>query len=68
MHSWMECYNITREPDHDDPLEINIPDVEGISTVEGASITTYQFLKPLNIKKENIGSNENLKFANIRDY
>ena len=25
-HSWMDCYNITGEPDEDDPLEKNIPD------------------------------------------
>ena len=26
----MECYNITRKPDDDDPLEINIPVSEGM--------------------------------------
>ena len=36
--------------------------------VEGSPITTDQFLKPLKIKKVNIGSEENLKFANIGDY
>ena len=25
-HNWLECYNITGEPDDDDPLEINIPE------------------------------------------
>ena len=64
----MECYNITGEPDDDDTLEINIPKSEGIRTVEGSHITTDQFLKPLKIKKVNIGSEENSKFANIRDY
>ena len=41
---------------------------EGIYTVEGAAITTDQFLKPLKIKKVNIGSDENPKFPNIGDY
>ena len=52
-HSWMQCYKLTGEPDDDDPLEINIPQSEGICTVEGDGITTDQFLKPLNIKKVN---------------
>ena len=55
----MECYNITGETNDDDPLEINIHESEGIRTIEGAAITTDQFLKPLNIKKVNIGSDEN---------
>ena len=40
-HSWMECCDIIGEPNDDDPLEINIPDSEGIRAVEGAPITTY---------------------------
>ena len=36
--------------------------------VEGASMSTDQFLRPLKIKKVNIGSAENPKFANIGDY
>ena len=52
----MECYNIIGEPYYDDPLEINILELEGIHTVEGDAITTYQFIKPLNIKKVNIVS------------
>ena len=64
----MQCYNLTGELDDDDLLEINIPELEGIRIVEGADITTEQFLKPLKIKKENIGYEENPKFANIGDY
>ena len=64
----MEFYNITVEPDNDDALEINIPESEGVRTVEGAPITTDQFLKPLKIKKVIIESEENPKFTNIRDY
>ena len=36
--------------------------------MEGAPISTEQFLKPLKIKKVNIGSPENPMFANIGDY
>ena len=38
-----------------DPLEINIPKLEGIRTVDGDVITTDPSLKLLNIKKVNIG-------------
>ena len=36
--------------------------------VEGFGISSDQFLRPLKIKKVNIGSHENPKFANIGDY
>ena len=64
----MECYNLTWELDDDDPLEINIPESEGIRTVDGDVITTDPYLKPLKIKKVNIASIENTEFANIGDY
>ena len=35
---------------------------------EGLGISSDQFLSPLKIKKVNIGSPENPKFANIKDY
>ena len=68
IHNWMECYNLTGEPDDDDPLEINILESEGICIVEGVAIATDQLLKPLKIKKVNIRSVENPKFSNIGDY
>ena len=68
IHNQMQCYNLKGEPDDDEPHEINIPKSEGICTLEGAPTTTDQFLKPLKIKKVNIGSEENPKFANIGDY
>ena len=36
--------------------------------VEGSGISSDQFFKPLKIKKVNIGSLKNPKFANIGDY
>ena len=63
----MACYNLSRDPD-DDPTNINIPESEGMCIVEGSCISSDQFLKPLKIKKVNIGSLENLKFTNIVYY
>ena len=68
IHNRMECYNIMGEMNDNDPLEINIHDSEGMRVVEGPAMSTDQFLKPLKIKKVNIGSVENPKFDNIRDY
>ena len=63
----MACYNLVGELD-DDSTNINIPELEGMCEVEGSGILSDQFLKPLKIKKVNIGSQENLKFTNIGDY
>ena len=63
----MNCYNLSRDQD-DDPTNINIPESEGTHVVERSGISSDQFLKPLKIKKVNIGSLENPKFANIGDY
>ena len=68
VHRWMECYNVTGEPDDDDPLDINIPESERMHVVEGVGISSDQFLSPLKIKKVNIGSPKNPKFSNIEDY
>ena len=56
------------EPDDDDPLTIKILELEGMRAVEGFGISSDQFLSPLKIKKVNIGSRGNPKFANIGDY
>ena len=64
----MECYNITSELDDDGLLEINIPESKDMHAVDGAGMSSDQFLSPLKIKKVNIGSSENQKFANIGDY
>ena len=64
----MEWYNITWEPDDDNPRDINIPESEGNHVVEGSGISSDKFMNPLKIKKVNISSPENPKFSNIRDY
>ena len=63
----MDCYNLAGERD-DDLNDISILESEGMHAVEGTGISSDQFLKPLKIKKVNIGSSENPKFANIGDY
>ena len=68
IHNLMQFYNLTGEPDDDEPLEINIPESEGMSAVEGVVMYSDQFLRPLKIKKVNIGSAENPKSDNIGDY
>ena len=64
----MEFYNVISETDDDDPRDINIPEYECTRTMEGSGVSSDQFLNPLKIKKVNIGSLENPKFANIEDY
>ena len=67
IQQWMACYNLDGEPD-DGLTNINIPELEGMHKVEGSGISSDQFLKPLKIKKVNIGTSENPKFTNIGDY
>ena len=63
----MACYNLAGEPD-DNHTNINIPKLEGMQEVKGSGILSEQFLKPLKIKKVNIGSLENPKSTNIGYY
>ena len=63
----MAYYNLVGDP-YDDPTKIKISESEGTCAVEGSGISSDQFLKPLKIKKVNIGSLENPKFASIGDY
>ena len=63
----MACYNLSRYLE-DDLTNINIPYSEGLHAVEGSNISSDQFIKPLKIKKVNIGSEDNPKFTNIGDY
>ena len=67
VQHWMVCYNLSGDLD-DDLTNINIPESEGSREVEGSGISSEQFIKLLKIKKVNIGSEDNPKFANIGDY
>ena len=64
----MEWYNINGELEVDDPHNIHILETEDIREMEGLVLSSDQFMKPLKIKKVNIGSPENPKFANNGDY
>ena len=68
IQHWMECYNVTGKPNDDEPCDIKIPEFEDTHMVEGSGVSSDMFPNPLKIKKVNIGSSENSKFANIRDY
>ena len=63
----MACYNLARELD-DDLTNINISESEGTHDIEGCGILSDEFHNPLKIKKVNIRSPENPKFANIGYY
>ena len=68
IHHLMDCYNVMGEPDDDELLDINIPDLDGMRIVEGFVIFSNQFLIPLKVKRVNIALLENTKFPNIGDY
>ena len=69
MKSIMECYKISSEPEDDDKLRnITIPELEGSRNVAAIDIPTDPMSQPLKIRKVNIGTKENPKFANIGDY
>ena len=47
---------------------INISKIEGSRYVVAPDVPTDPMIEPLNIKKFNICMDENLNFANVRDY
>ena len=68
MQSMIECYNLSRELDYDDLQNINIPETEGSQDVAALDVPTYPMNQPLNMRKVNIGTKDNPKFASVRDY
>ena len=65
----MECYNVSSGPKDDDELQnITIPETEGSRDVATPDILTDPMNQPLNIRKVNIGTEENPNFENVRDY
>ena len=60
---------MTRGPnDGDNPRNINIPKIEGSWNVTALEISMDEMNQPLKIWKVNIGTEEKLKFVNVRDY
>ena len=69
MQSMMECYNVSGGPEDDDNLwNINILEAEGSRDIAAPDIPTDHMNEPLNIRKFNIGTKENWKFASVGDY
>ena len=68
MQSMMECYNVSGELDGDDLWNINISETEGSRDVAASDVPTNTMNQPLMIKKFNIETEENPKFANVGDY
>ena len=69
IQSMMTCYNLFEEPKDDDELRnVNILESKGSHDVAAIDIPMDLMSKPLWIWKVNIGSKENPKFANVRDY
>ena len=65
----MTCYNLSGELEDDDELwNVNIPKSEGSHDVAAPDIATDSMSHLLKIRKVNIGSEENQKFANFGDY
>ena len=57
------------EPKDDDELQnVNIPNFEGSHDVAAPDIPMDSMIQLLRIQKINIGSAENPKFSNVRDY
>ena len=63
----LECYNFTSElgDEDEDPRNTNIPDSEGTRDVWGPQLEIPAITEPIKIKKINIGTDAEPKFASI---
>jgi hypothetical protein len=69
VHELLECYNVAKEEhDEEDPRNVEVPDTEGEHVVEGTNIESIMYTQPINMRKVNIGTRKNQKFAQIGDY
>ena len=66
----LECYNFASETEKadEDPRNTNIPGSEGTRDVEGPQLEIPAITEPIKIKKVNIGTDAEPKFASIGDY
>ena len=60
------CYNINVDED-DDPRKVNIVETEGQREVEGPGVEKPFIQQPIKIKKDNIGTEQTPKLANVGD-
>ena len=63
----LKCYNFAVEPEDEDedPHSINIPESEGTRDVDGPKLQIPAITDPIKIKKINIGTDTEPKFASI---
>lgn len=64
----LECYNVQVDDDEDDPRNINTPEIEGSRAVRGPMIEDPDIIVPLKMKQVNIVTQEEPKYATLRDY
>ena len=66
MKNAVECYNLTVE-EEEDPHNLNIPNSEESCDVQGLELELLEIIEKVKIKKINIGTEANPKFASIGD-
>jgi hypothetical protein len=65
----LECYSIVGEDlEDDDPINLQILEIKGECVIEGHELESVEYAKPLKKHKVDIGTKDNPKFTNIRDY
>ena len=66
----LECYNFAEDPgdEDEDPHSINIPESQGTHAVDGPKLEIPAVIERIKIKKINIGTETEPKFASIGDY
>ena len=62
------CYNVNTDGEDEDPLKINIPEIEGHHEVEGPQIENPDITAQLKTKQVNIATEVDPKFVKIGDY
>ena len=60
----LECYNVTTKEEDEDPRKINLRETKGNCEVEGPQLDNPYITEMLKTRKLNIGTEEELKFAN----
>ena len=69
IQSMMMCYDFSEEPEGGDELRnVNIPESEGSRGVISPDILMDSMNQPVHIRKIDIRTTENPKFANVGDY
>ena len=67
MENVTECYNLAAD-EEEDAHNVNILESEGSHHVQGPTLEIPEIIEKVKIKKVNIGTEVDPKFASIRDY